>query len=327
MTVMSPLPPLWHARQSAAPEPTTVIIGTRRSALALAQTGMIARMLEAHYPMLQVRQELIVTRGDRIIDRPIAQIDGKGVFVDEIEAALRTGRIDLAVHSAKDLPSELAEDMCIACVPARVDARDVLVSRAGSLVTMEPGATIGTSSPRRIGQLRELRPDLDVQSIRGNIDTRLRRLDEGAYHAIVLAAAGLSRLGLTDRVTTYFDPSTFVPAVGQGALALETRADDAGLRELLAVLEDAPSRSALEAERAFLATVGGGCSAPVGAHAVVDEGEMSLVGYIGSVDGGALRHSLVADVRDPREGGRRLAEALLAAGGRALLGRAAHEVA
>ncbi|MBC7894204.1 MAG: hydroxymethylbilane synthase [Cytophagaceae bacterium] len=305
----------------------TLTIGTRRSALALAQTGLISRMLQSLYPALEVKQELIVTRGDRILDRPIAQIDGKGVFVEEIEEALRTGRIDLAVHSAKDLPSQLPADMCIACVPGRADARDVLVSRSGTLEALASGATIGTSSPRRIGQLRQRRPDLDVRSIRGNIDTRLRRLDEGAYDAIVLAAAGLDRLGLSDRITTAFDPDAFIPAVGQGALALEARTGDSFLHDLVAPLEHAASRCALEAERAFLGTVGGGCSAPVGAHASLHGDTLRMVGYIGSTDGRAIRQVATGDAADPRGCGARLANAILSAGGRELLDGHRHEPA
>jgi hydroxymethylbilane synthase len=202
-----------------------VVIGTRGSALALAQTEQVSRALRAVHPGLQVEVRRISTRGDRITDRPLAELGRNGVFVSDIESALRDGSIDLAVHSAKDLPSRLAPDMRLAAFLAREDPRDVLVSRGGPLAALPRGARVGTSSPRRAAQLRAVRPDLTLADVRGNVDTRLRRLAAGEYDALVLAGAGLVRLARAAEITEWLEPAVMIPAVGQGALAVEVRAD------------------------------------------------------------------------------------------------------
>jgi hydroxymethylbilane synthase len=300
-----------------------IVIGTRGSKLALAQTELVRAALLARYPALTVSVERITTQGDAVIDRPLAAIGGKGLFVTEIEAALRAGRIDLAVHSAKDLPSALPDDLTIAAIPARADARDVLVARDGAtLRDLPPGARVGTSSPRRACQLRALRPDLVIADVRGNVDTRLRKLAEGQFNAIALAAAGLARLGLTGVISEWFAPETMLPAIGQGALAIEMRADDADLAALLAPLHDAETAAAVTAERAFLAELGGGCTAAVAAHATIAGDTLTLAGLIGATDGRLVRDARDGAVTDAARLGAALAASLLAAGGVALLSEA-----
>lgn len=302
----------------------TLTIGTRGSKLALVQTELVRAALLARHPDLTVAVERITTRGDAILDQPLAAaaINDKGLFIGEIEAALREGRIDLAVHSAKDLPSTLPPDMTIAAWTTRADPLDVLVSRAGTLRDLPHGARVGTSSPRRACQLRALRPDLAVIDIRGNVDTRLRKLASGDYDAIVLAAAGLDRLGLSEVITEPFGPETMLPAVGQGALAVETRADDAATAALLATLNDQPTAITLRAERAFLAAAEGGCAAAVAAHATLrDDGTLLLAGMIGSPDGRMVRGERAGRADDAATFAADLARDLLAEGGAALLGR------
>ena len=264
-------------------------IGTRGSALALAQTDLVRTALISRSPGLDVRVERITTKGDRLLDQPLADIGDKGLFVAEIEQALQTGRIDLAVHSAKDLPTDLPATLALAAFPPRADPRDVLVSRAGTLAALPPGARIGTSSPRRACQIAAVRPDLSVVLIRGNVDSRLAKVAAGEYDAIVLAAAGLIRLGRADAVTEWLPHETMLPAVGQGALALQIRAADARTRALVAPLGHRPTELAVLAERAFLRRLGAGCSAAAGAHAVVDGSGMELTGLIGHVDGRHVR--------------------------------------
>ncbi len=306
----------------------TVTIGTRGSALALTQTALVRAALLARQPDLTVEVLRITTRGDAILDRPIAAAatTDKGLFVEEIEAALREGRIDLAVHSAKDLPSTLPPDMVIAAYPPRVDPRDVLVSHAGALRALPVGARVGTSSPRRACLLHAQRPDLTIVDIRGNVDSRLRKLDAGQYDAIVLAAAGLERLGLAGRVTEWFAPDQFLPAVGQGALAVEARADDAPLRTLLARIDDPATAATVGAERAFLATIAGGCSAVVAAHATLTDagGGLVLDGLVGALDGTMIRDQRCGPVAEGTRLGIELASDLLVRGGAWLLAGVAH---
>ncbi|HJZ47948.1 MAG TPA: hydroxymethylbilane synthase, partial [Roseiflexaceae bacterium] len=247
-------------------EGSIVVIGTRASKLALVQTHMIRDGLLAAHPDLTVAVEHITTKGDVILDRPLSAIGDKGLFVTEIEDALREGRIDLAVHSAKDLPSELPGDMALAAFPTRADPRDALIARNGlRLSSLPDGAYVGTSSLRRACQLRHLRPDLRIGDLRGNVDTRLRKLHEGQYDAIVLAAAGLERLGRAGEISEYLDPGVMLPAVSQGILAIEIRAGDEATAALVAPLDDPAARVAARAERAFLARIGGGCQVPIGA--------------------------------------------------------------
>ena len=303
--------------------PRLLTIGTRSSQLALVQTEGVRAALQAGDPALQIAIQHITTKGDIWLDRPLAAIGDKGLFITEIEEALRAGRIDLAVHSAKDLPSELPPDMKIGAILPRADARDALVSRAGGLCDLPPGARVGTSSPRRACQLRALRPDLVILDVRGNVDTRLRKLTAGDYDALVLAAAGLIRLDRAAVVTEWFAPEVMLPAVGQGALALEIRAADPAVAALVGRLADPAATATVWAERAFLAGIGGGCAAAVGAYATLAAGTLTLTGLIGAADGRQVRGSLQAPVSDAVTLGSQLAADLLAAGGATLL--AAHD--
>ena len=298
----------------------TLVIGTRGSPLALTQTEMvraaIARLPES--PPTETKR--ISTRGDRVQDRPLAEIGGKALFVAEIEAELRAGRIHLAVHSAKDIPSVLPDDMCIAAYLPRADPRDALVSRsAGGIESLAPGARVGTSSPRRACQLRTLRPDLEILDIRGNVDTRLAKLDAGTFDAIVLAVAGLTRLGLEHRITHDIATEVMIPCAAQGAIAIEVALADERMMQLVSSLGDQLTMTAVSAERAFLAAMGGSCDTPLGAHATVDGDEMVLRAVVGSADGTAIRGELRGSAGAPVALGRALATQLLEAGGAALL--------
>ena len=296
-----------------------LIVGTRGSALALAQTRTVVAALHALHPGLEIRVERIATKGDVMRDVPLAALGGRGVFVDAIEEALRTGAVDLAVHSAKDLPSRVPPDMAVAAFVERADPRDVLVSRAGRLDELPAGARVGTSSQRRSCQLLAARHDLTVMDLRGNVDTRLRKLDEGAYDAIVLAGAGLQRLGLEERITEWICPSRMLPSPGQGALALETRADDTESLAFALPLSHMPTTVALTAERAFLSRLGVGCSAAVGAYATVDENDrLTLEAMIGAADGRSVRGCAAAEHAHASALGAALADRLLAGGGREL---------
>ncbi|MCL2722808.1 MAG: hydroxymethylbilane synthase [Polyangiaceae bacterium] len=253
---------------------------TRRSALALAQCrAFVARLVAAH-PGLELVEEQVVTTGDRIQDRPLSEVGGKGLFVKEIEEALLSSRADLAVHSIKDVPGILPPDLVLACIPAREDARDVLVApRHGSLGALPKGARLGTSSLRRAVSIRAVRPDLEIVTIRGNVDTRLRKVDEGEFDAIVLARAGLVRLGLEYRATDVLSPDLSLPAVGQGALGIECRQHDERTRALLAPLHDEFTSRCVAAERGVLIALEGDCKTPLAAHAerIRDaDGEMLL---------------------------------------------------
>jgi len=295
-------------------------IGTRGSQLALTQSGWVAERLRAAHPGLTTELVVIKTSGDRIVDRPLYQVGGKGLFVKEIEEALLAKEIDCAVHSLKDMPAELPADLTIAAVPEREDPRDVLLTRDGStLETLPTAARLGTSSLRRTSLVRTLRPDLLTTSLRGNVDTRLRRLREGDTDAILLASAGLRRLGIAYAHTVPLDPRLFVPAIGQGALALESRRDE--VEPLLQAIEHRPSRLAVEAERAFLRAVGGSCVTPLAAHAVVeDERTMTIRGFIARPDGTQiLRGERSGSSADRVQLGGELAAELLGRGGADIL--------
>jgi len=259
-------------------------IGTRGSALALAQATWARDALARRYPERGATLVVIKTSGDRFVDRPLADIGGKGLFVKEIDEALLAGTVDCAVHSMKDLPAALAPGLHLAAVPRREDPRDVLITQAGvAFAALRAGARVGTSSLRRAALLRHLRPDLTITPLRGNVDTRLRKVAAGELDAIVLAAAGLHRLGLAPPAAEPLDPGVFVPAVGQGALALETRADASAT--LLAWLDDPVTRAAVEAERAFMQAVGGSCHTPLAAHATVGAAQLRLQALVASPDG------------------------------------------
>ena len=296
------------------------VIGSRGSKLALWQARWIeARLREAGR---ETRIEIIKTTGDTISDVALAQVGSKGIFTKEIEEALLDGAIDLAVHSLKDLPTELPAGLALAAVPEREDPRDALVGFR--LADLPRGARVGTSSLRRSAQLRGLRPDLDIRDIRGNVDTRLRKLDAGDFDGTLLACAGLRRLGLDHRITEALEPSVMAPAVGQGALAIETRAGDRETIEAVARLEHAETRSAVEAERALLEALGGGCQVPLGAHARVIDGDIHLMAAVVAPDGSkVIRAEQSGPAADPIALGRRTAETLLEGGAAELIALAA----
>jgi hydroxymethylbilane synthase len=303
----------------------TVRIGTRGSKLALTQTRWVQGRLQHERPDLDVQLVTITTSGDRFVDQPLSTIGGKGLFVKEIEEALVAGRIDCAVHSMKDVPNELAPGLIIAAIPPREDARDVLITRDGhGLDRLPPNARLGTSSLRRMALLRAVRADLEVMNLRGNVDTRLRKLDAGEVDAIVLAAAGLRRLGIEHPGMVCFDLQQFIPAIGQGALAIESRDDDTAA--LLAPLDHPHTRLAVSAERAFLLRVGGSCRTPLAAHATVNADTVELRALIASPEGTrVVRGARTGTAATAAAMGTDLAEELLRRGGAEIL-RALGEV-
>lgn len=264
-----------------------LVIGTRASRLALIQTQWVADALRRQNPAVEVEIKTITTKGDRIQDLPLDQIGGQGIFTRAIVAALHSGEIDLAVHSLKDMPSAMEEGLDLACVPAREDPRDALVTRPGiaSLEELPMGAKIGCGSKRRICQLLALRPDLEIRPIRGNVDTRLDRIERDGLDGTILAVSGLKRLGWEGRICHPFSPDEMIPACGQGALGLQIRADDRAVKAALAPLEDPLATRQVAAERAFLAAAGGSCHLPVGAYCRVEEGRSTLLGMLGTEDG------------------------------------------
>ena len=293
-----------------------VRIGTRGSPLALRQAGEVAQGLRRAWPGLEVDLVPIRTSGDRLATAHLAELGGKGLFVQEIDEALREGRVDLAVHSLKDLPSERPNGLVLAAFPRREDPRDVLVSATATRIdSLSPGARVGTSSLRRSVQLLALRPDLAAVPIRGNVDTRLRKLRQGEYDALILAAAGLRRLGLLDSTTTPLDPEEMLPAVGQGTLGVEAREDDETTLSRVAALTDVDTRTATLAERAFLEAVGGACTTPLAAYARVVPGGLRLDAFVATPDGSRrMRDMETGDTGAPEALGRRLAARLLDAG-------------
>lgn len=299
---------------------TLVRIGTRGSTLAMAQSTWVRQRLKEEHSELDFELIVIKTSGDRFLDSPIQAMGGKGVFVKEIEDALLQNEIDLAVHSMKDLPTELADGLMIAAVPHREDARDVLISRGGlSLKDLPPKAKVGTGSLRRKAQLLHYRNDLSFLPLRGNIDTRLRKLEGGELDAIVLAAAGLKRIGRAERITELLPAEVCLNAVAQGALAIETRADDR-VHETFACLHHEQSYVEVTAERAFLQRLGGGCHVPVGARATVDEQTLDLSGLVADPEGLQLwRGQISGPLSRAAELGRELADRLLAQGAGAIL--------
>jgi hydroxymethylbilane synthase len=269
-----------------------ITLATRKSALALAQSRAFARSLEVANPGLSVLELQVTTTGDRVQDRSLSEIGGKGLFVKEIEEALLDGRADLAVHSLKDVPPELPPSLSIGCYPKREDPRDVLISRTGqALLSLAAGSVVGTSSLRRRVQLEAARPDLKVTLLRGNVDTRLRKCREGEVDAILLARAGLVRLGLEDQVTEVLAEELLLPAVGQGALGIEHRNDDARVRAFLAPLDHSETKIAVLTERAVLRAVEGSCQMPVAAYAIRDGAQMHLRGLLAEPDGSRLRRA------------------------------------
>jgi len=293
-------------------------IATRRSPLARWQANHVAALLRAREPGLEVRLHEVVTKGDKILEVPLAKVGGKGLFVKEIEDALLAGDAEIAVHSMKDLPALLAEGLAVGAVPEREDPRDALCSHGATLDRLKKGARVGTSSLRRAAQIKALRPDLHLETIRGNVETRLRKIDQG-LDAVVLAYAGLRRLGLAERATQIFEPGEMLPAVAQGALAIEARASDAATMGRLAPLEHAVTRQRVEAERGLLRRLEGGCQVPIAAHAVVEGGRIALSALVASLDGKRL-------VRGERNGPAAEAAAIGEALGEELLGKGAAEI-
>lgn len=304
---------------------SSFVIGSRGSRLALWQSEWIKARLGDLYTHLEIRIEIIKTTGDVLKQAPLAIIGGRGVFTKELEEALLNRRIDLAVHSLKDLPTTQLQGLVLAAITEREDPRDALVVRRGlaiedvSIAGLPLGAVVGTSSPRRLAQLKHLRPDLSIKDIRGNVDTRLSKIDAGDYDAGILAAAGLRRLGFTDRISSVIEPGAMLPAVGQGALGIETRADDPEIINLLQPLNHQATRTACLAERALLRRLGGGCQLPIAGHAVTSENRLHLEGLVSSVSGDVV-------FRDRIEGAAAHAEGLGETLGAQLLERGAAQL-
>jgi hydroxymethylbilane synthase len=301
----------------------TITIGTRGSQLALWQANWVRDAIFRLQPDLNVELKTIKTRGDKILDAPLAKVGGKGLFVKEIEEALLDGRIDLAVHSMKDMPADIPEGLCIGAIPAREDPRDVLISRTGvPLERLKAGARVGTSSLRRSAQLLHERPDFDIVPLRGNLDTRLKKLDGEPLDAIVLAAAGVRRLGLAQRITQVLDETIMLPAVGQGALCIEIRATDPRLAKVAGALDDAVTRQVVLGERAFLIRLEGGCQVPIAAHGRIDEKAYTLTGLVCDLDGSRrIKLSRTGPASRSQQIGLELAEALLERGAGEILER------
>jgi hydroxymethylbilane synthase len=295
-------------------------IGTRGSALALAQSSWVKRQIEEHMPEIQVELCTIRTSGDGFINAAIKEIGGKGIFTKEIEDALITGEIDLAVHSLKDLPAQLPADLTLVAVPKREDARDVLISRSNAkLADLAQNARIGTGSLRRRAQLLAYRSDLQIAPVRGNIDTRLKKLENGEFDALVLAAAGLRRIGRDNNITQFLPDEICVSAVAQGALGIEAR-DETDLRERLAFLHDAQACAEVSAERAFADRLGSGCHVPIGARARVLDDQLKIIGVVASLEGQKIcRGELVGHVGEAVELGQSLAGRLIGEGADKLL--------
>ena len=300
---------------------STLILGTRGSKLAVHQSQWVQARLQELAPGLTISLQRIQTSGDKILDVPLAKIGGKGLFVKEIEDALLSKEIDLAVHSMKDVPTALPDGLDILCVPPREDPRDALITRDGCrLDQLKPGARIGTSSLRRQAQLLHYRPDFTIEMLRGNLDTRLRKLREGQFDAIVLAAAGLRRLAWDAEITEYLPVHLSLPAIAQGALGIEARSDDTFVRELLSRFEHRPTRITVTAERALLHRLEGGCQVPIAAHAALEGDRLTVDGLVASVDGRrVIRHQIQGPASEAQALGTKLAERLLADGGDVIL--------
>ncbi len=302
-------------------KPLRLIIGTRGSVLALTQSRTVAAAIQRHFPDVDTQISVIKTQGDIDRSTPLSEFGGTGLFVKEIEQSLMSEQVDIAVHSMKDVPTEIDPRSVIVSALDRKDARDVLVSRGGlALSALSSGAVLGTSSPRRRAQVLRVRKDLRIEELRGNLNTRLRKLDEGRYDAIIVAYAGIIRLGLADNVTEIFDVNAMVPAVGQGALAIQMRCGDERVVEKIATLTTPSVETAVAAERAFLTELGGGCQKPIGAHAVVEGDQLTIVGYVSDPQGArCFQEQLAGSAAEPQILGARLAGQLLNSGAAAIL--------
>ncbi len=298
-----------------------IVIGTRGSKLALWQANWVKARIEERFPEIRVSLAIIRTTGDKILDVPLAKVGGKGLFVKEIEEALFRNEIDLAVHSMKDVPSELPDGLMLAAYTRREDPRDAFVGGEGrmTLEDLPAGSVVGTSSLRRQAHLTRFYSHLKTVSIRGNLDTRIRKIKEQGLAGVLLAAAGLKRMGLAERISQLLPVDRFVPAVGQGVLGIEARRDDTATREVVAVMDDADARDAVLAERAFLKRLEGGCQVPLAAHAVLEDGTLTVQGMVASLDGKKV-------VEDRLKGGRSEAESLGITLAEALLSRGAGEI-
>ncbi len=298
-------------------------IGTRGSQLALWQAKWVQKTIMAHWPAVSVELTVIKTKGDKILDVPLAKVGGKGLFVKEIEEALLDRRIDLAVHSMKDMPAELPQGLGISAIPERENPLDALVTQSyASLAALPKSARVGTSSLRRSAQLLKQRPDLKILPLRGNLGTRLEKLIATDLDAIVLAAAGLKRLGWADRITALLDPDTMLPAVGQGALCIESRTLDEVVDPIVAKLNHGPTQTAVTAERAFLHRLEGGCQVPIAAHAVIENNRVKLTGLVAELDGSRMIKNNIEGPPDQAQAlGTHLAEDLLAKGADEILER------
>jgi hydroxymethylbilane synthase len=300
-----------------------VKIGTRGSPLAVWQSEWVRSQLLAGNPDLDIELVKIKTTGDKITDVPLAMVGGKGLFVKEIENALLEGRIDLAVHSMKDMPAEIPQGLCIGAIPEREDPRDVLISRDDRpFKDLPKGATLGSSSLRRGAQLKHVRPDITVRPVRGNLDTRIRKLKTEGLDAIILAAAGVRRLGFQTHITEYIAEQVMLPAIGQGALSIEIREADEQTRKLVSTLNHRETRLAVETERAFLSRLEGGCQVPIAGHAKVNSDQLEFTGLVAEVDGSViLREQITGPVERNKELGLEIANRLLEKGGRQILER------
>lgn len=304
----------------------TLRIGTRGSQLALWQARWVQTALMDRFPDLAVELSVIKTQGDKILDVPLAQVGGKGLFVKEIEEALLDNRIDLAVHSMKDMPAEVPDGLIIGAVPQRENPFDALISKASkSILQLPEGARVGTSSLRRSAQIKYLRPDVTIISLRGNLDTRLKKLDTTDLDAIVLAAAGLIRLGMAERISTCIDDTQMLPAVGQGALCIEIRDQDSVTQSIVSKLNHNDTHAAVLAERAFLRRLEGGCQVPLAAHATITGNQLQIKGLVAELDGGRiLRATAQAVPHEAESVGYQIAEDLLNQGAGDILERLQH---
>ncbi len=300
--------------------PKQLRIGTRASQLALWQANWVKSELEQRYPGMEVTLTKIKTIGDKILDVPLAQVGGKGLFVKEIEEAMLRDEIDIAVHSMKDVPTDFPDGLGLYCITEREDPRDAVISRNVKFSDLPQGARIGTSALRRQAQLLRVRPDLQMCIIRGNVETRIRKLDEDRLDAVILAAAGLKRLGFTEKVAEYLDVDLSIPAIGQGALGIECRLDNSEIKETIAFFNHPQTSAAVRAERALLKRCEGGCQVPIAAHGTVEGDQLRLVGFIAAVDGStSVRGEVSGSITEAEQLGIRLAERLLDQGGRQIL--------
>ncbi|MBN1931840.1 MAG: hydroxymethylbilane synthase [Desulfobacterales bacterium] len=300
---------------------STIKIGTRGSQLALWQSNWVKSTLELKYPSLSIELVKIKTKGDKILDVPLAKVGGKGLFVKEIEEAILDGRIDLAVHSMKDMPAEIPDGLCIGAIPERENPRDVLISKEGRLLCeLQPGAHIGTSSLRRAAQILHVRPDLVISPLRGNLDTRIKKLEKKNLDAVILAAAGVKRLNLESKITEYIDDNVILPAVGQGALCIEIRKNDPEIGSIVSFLDHPATRSIVMGERAFLNRLEGGCQVPIAAHGKIEKDIFTLCGLVAGLDGKTIIKDSISGSKDlSKKIGIQLADRLLSMGAKEIL--------